>query len=348
MGPQKFVVVLGVKNLDINKDFCPNFDEVEPLVIKPLCNCPGEIINELLEEATIITGAPPIAVISDQGSENKKGVRLFIQNHAETIHLFDASHKINNCLKEELNHDPIWLAFKTDATNSIQHLKLSSIAHLAPPRQRSKDRMHSAFYLIDWGIRALRFLNSEKAVSLTVDERSKIEWIKQYQFALPNYMYFQEICEHALNIVHEEGYFSDIGNEFCKRIKHLSTVDQRSINFQNKIKEILQKEGQKVPEDVHCLGSSEIEESLFGKFKAIEGDHASSGLTSLVLAVPALLGKLNESIITKAMEETSVADVDQWIEKNMGQTFLSKRRQTLTSRYNDNNYMNLDLCDLLT
>ena len=351
MGPQKFVVVLGVKNLDINEDFCPNFDEVEPLVVKPLYNCPGEIIKELLEEATVITGTPPIGVVSDQGSENKKGVRLFIQNHTETVHLFDASHKINNCLKEELNHDPVWLAFKADAANSIQYLKLSSIAHLAPPRQRSKDRMHSAFYLIDWGIRVLQFLGSEKAAALTTNERSKIEWIKKYQFALPNYMYFQEICEHALNIVHEEGYFLEIAKEFCKRIEHLSTRDRRSIDFQNKIKTILQNEGGKIPGGAHYLGSSEIEESVFGKFKAMEGNHASSGLTSLVLAVPALLGKLNESIIAKAMEEISVLDVDQWIEKNMGQTFLSKRRQALTrnnDNYNDNSWKDLDLCDLFT
>ena len=166
-----------------------------------------------------------IAIISDEGAENKKGVRLFVQNNSDTVHLFDASHKINNCLKEELNNDPVWLAFKSSAANSIQHLKLSSIAYLAPPRQRSKDRMHSAFYLIDWGIRTLYFLDSEKAVTLTTDEKNKINWVRQYQWSLPNYMYFEEICKNALDIVHEHGYFSDMADEFCRRVKHLSITD---------------------------------------------------------------------------------------------------------------------------
>lgn len=345
MGPQKFVVVLGVKNLDINKNFCPTLDAVEPLVVKPLTNCPGEVINEILEEATTIVGVPPIGVISDEGAENKKGVRLFVQNHSEAVHLFDASHKINNCLKEELNNDPVWLAFRASAANSIQHLKLSSIAHLAAPRQRSKDRMHSAFYLIDWGIRILHFLNSEKAKALNISERSKIDWIMQYQFAIPNYMYFQEICEHALDIVHEQGYFLDMANEFYKRINHLSTTDQRCIDFQNRIKAILQTEGQKIPKGVHYQGSSEIIESLFGKFKAIEGNHASSGLTSLVLAIPALLGKLDESIVAKALGEISAADVGQWIKKNMGSTFLSKRREAFAVEYGDDLEMDLDICE---
>jgi len=345
MGPQKCVVVLGVKNLDINNNFCPTLDAVEPLVVRPLTNCPGEVIKEILEEAATIVGMSPIAVVSDEGSENKKGVRLFIQNHSEIVHLFDASHKINNCLKQELNNDPVWLAFKETAAHSVQHLKLSSIAHLAPPRQRAKARMHSAFYLIDWGISILHFLDSEKATSLTISERNKIEWVRQYQFSLSNYMYFQEICEHALAIVHEQGYFPDMETEFCKRIKHLSTTDQRCTNFQNRLKTLLQIEGQKIPQGMHYLGSSEILESLFGKFKAIESNHASSGLTSLVLAIPALLGKLNESIIAKALAEVSVDNVKQWIKTNMGQTFLSQRRHALAIKYHENFDMDLDICE---
>lgn len=345
MGHQKCVVVLGIKNSDINKNFCPTLDSAEPLVVKPLVNSPGEVIQEILEEAVAITGASPIGIISDEGVENKKGVRLFIQNHSETIHLFDASHKINNCLKKELNNDPVWLAFKVAAANSIQHLKQSSIAHLAPPRQRSKERMHSAFHLISWGIRVLNFLDSEKAVTLTSNERSKIDWIKEYRCAFHNYLYFQKICKHGLEIVHEQGYFFDMGNEFCKKIKYLSKTDQRCINFQNKIKAILQAEGQKIPEGVNYLGSSEIIESLFGKFKAMEDNHASSGLTSLILAIPALLGKLDESIIFKALKEVSILDVKQWIEKKLGSTFLSKRRHALSAD-NHNSNMDLELCDL--
>ena len=122
-------------------------------------------------------------------------------------------------------------------------------------------------------------------------------------------------------------------------------MDQRCINFQNRLKTVLQIEGQKIPQGVHYLGSTEILESLFGKFKAIESNHASSGLTSLVLAIPALLGKLNESIIAKALIEVSVGDVKQWIETNMGQTFLSQRRHALAIKHPENFEMDLDICD---
>ncbi len=348
MGAQKCVVILGVKSTDICQDFCPSFDEAEVLVAKPLYNSPGEVINQLLEEAVSVTKETPKAIISDQGSENKKGVNIFVKNHPETTHVFDVSHKINICLKEELNQDPVWLTFKEAVVASLQSLKLSSISYLVPPRQRNKDRMHSAFYLIDWGIRLLQFFDSEKINDLMIADRAKIEWITQYRFSLRNYQNFKELCECALDLVHEEGYFLNGAEEFCKRVEYLfgcKEKDDRFIKFKDKIKAILQKEGEKIPHGAHYLGSSEVLESLFGKFKYIEGDQASSGLSSLVLSIPALVGRLDESIVRGALETVSCFDIDKWIEKNMGQTFLSQRRKALSSSFKDESLANLELCD---
>jgi hypothetical protein len=209
--------------------------------------------------------------------------------------------------------------------------------------------MHSAFYLIDWGIRLLQFFDSEKIKNLTTADRAKIEWITQYRFSLSNYQHFKEICEHALDLVHEEGYFLNGAEEFCKRVEYLSASkekDLRLINFKDKIKAILQKECEKIPYGAHYLGSSEILESLFGKFKYIEDNQASSGLSSLVLSIPALVGKLDESIVRGALETTSCFDIDEWIKENMGQTFLSQRRKALGSFCKDEYITDLELCDI--
>jgi hypothetical protein len=109
---------------------------------------------------------------------------------------------------------------------------------------------------------------------------------------------------------------------------------------------ILQKEGGKIPYGAHYLGSSEILESLFGKFKYIEGDQASSGLSSLVLSIPALVGKLDEFIVRKALETISCFDIDKWIEENMGETFLSQRRKALGGFCKNENVTDLEICDL--
>jgi hypothetical protein len=357
MGPQKCVVILRLNKSNVNTNFCPTFEDVDVLVVRPLCNCPGEVINDLLEEARNIVNVDPTAIISDEGSENKKGCGIFIKNHPNTIHLYDASHKINNCLKQELNNDELWLAFKADASAAIQKLKLSSIAHLAPPKQRAKDRMHSAFPLIEWGLQVLNLMNSEQGKALSDEEREKMNWIYKYQFSLLKYIEFKSMCTTALNITHKHGYYKGVTNAFISHTGQLCN-DNRCTSFRNRLGEVLRAEEQKLPTDEHYQASTEVLESLFGKFKDIEGTtQASSGLSSLILAIPALTGGLSRAIVEKALATVSISHVDEWVEKNMGETYRSKRRSALAKieiadieiadidKGSDDADMDLELCD---
>lgn len=344
MGLQKCVLIVGVKQQDLTENFCPTFEQLEPLVLKPLNSCPGEIIKNALEEAFKKTGKP-IAIISDKGSELKKGVTL-LSDHEKPLHLFDVSHKVNACLKNELDADITWKTFQKAASNSTQRLKLSSLSHLCPPRQRTKERMHSAFALIKWGLRLFNFMKSDKGKKLSIEDQNKIIWIEEYQFCLPTYKSLMEISKKALQLVHNRGYYQSIADDFIKQTEELCLGNQRCIDFQKKLREILYEEGKKVPDGQHYLGSSEIIESVFGKFKQIEGYHASSGLTSLVLGIPALVGKIDEAEIYKAMHDYSVVDLENWFTRNMGQTFLSKRRHDLQQYENHNAYEDLDVCEI--
>src|SRR5690606_39003765 len=160
------------------------------------------------------------------------------------------------------------------AGNLTQHLKLSSLAHLCPPRQRTKERMHSAFPLIKWGLRLLNFIESEKGKTLSIEDKNKIAWIEEYRHFLPTYKSLMEISKKALQLVHDRGYYRWIADDFITQTEQVYMGNQRCIDFQKKIEKILNEEGRKVPDGQHYLGSSEIIESVFGKFKEIEGYHA--------------------------------------------------------------------------
>ena len=48
----------------------------------------------------------------------------------------------------------------------------------------------------------------------------------------------------------------------------------------------------------------------------------------------------------KALETVSCGDINEWIEKNMGQTFLSQRRKALDKCSKNESTEYLELCDL--
>ena len=90
----------------------------------------------------------------------------------------------------------------------------------------------------------------------------------------------------------------------------------------------------KVRPEERLLGSSEVIESVFGKFKNIEKDQAKSGFTSLLLGLPAIVSKTTKEVLQKTMETVPVRKISEWCKKNIGQSAQSKRRENFAEPKN--------------
>ena len=73
------------------------------------------------------------------------------------------------------------------------------------------------------------------------------------------------------------------------------------------------------------LSTSDVIESLFGKFKVFVKEFTEIG--KLVLTIPAFLGNITPLNIKQALESTRQQDVNNWIDESIGQSRLSKRRK---------------------
>jgi len=68
-------------------------------------------------------------------------------------------------------------------------------------------------------------------------------------------------------------------------------------------------------------------ESVFGKFKQIEGEQARSGLTGMLLSIPAMVSVTTEDVLYHAMESASTRDVQEWCHTHLGLSVQAKRRR---------------------
>jgi hypothetical protein len=75
------------------------------------------------------------------------------------------------------------------------------------------------------------------------------------------------------------------------------------------------------------LASSDVLESLFGKYKAVVERSPLHAITEGVLELAAFTSSRTESVIRQAMESVSTADVTAWFKANGHPTLLSQRRQ---------------------
>jgi len=80
--------------------------------------------------------------------------------------------------------------------------------------------------------------------------------------------------------------------------------------------------------------SSDIIESLFGKFKYTLERSAQSDMNRSVLLIPTLCGNLNNEIIREGLNQASCHDLDVWEKNNIPYT-VRKRRHAFFSEKED-------------
>ena len=71
--------------------------------------------------------------------------------------------------------------------------------------------------------------------------------------------------------------------------------------------------------------SSDIIESLFGKFKHTIEKSPQSDMNHSILVIPLLCGKMSEEKISNALNSVSQKELEKWKKDNIGETMRSKR-----------------------
>ena len=328
VGTHKCLVILGAR-LSKLKLKSLTFADVEVLLIAIHENPTKDVICQSLEKAQEKVGKV-IMVCADDGPDLRSGVKLFCEKHGAG-RVYDTIHKIGTFLKGLLEKDPKWQAFTKAVAEAKKKMQQTSAAHLMPPNQRSKSRFLNIDILIQWGVDALSILAGA--------EHSDKELLKQYCGWLLDYKELIEclrqldlINKHVRQHIREYGLSSRTGEHvealLEKAIKSAS-LNVSACQYAGKLMDFFQEHSKIVPPNQVWIGSSEIIESLFGKFKDFEKNQHKGGFTSLVLGMAACTGFLDHSIVNKAILETKTKDVEAWTEAQIGKTFLSKRRESL-------------------
>jgi hypothetical protein len=86
-------------------------------------------------------------------------------------------------------------------------------------------------------------------------------------------------------------------------------------------------EALKVHPRERLLGSSEVIESVFGKFKRLEDTQAKSGFTCLILTMNAMVAQTTHEVIPKALETVPTKCVLEWCKKTLGASLQAQRKR---------------------
>jgi len=332
IGTVKVCVILGIRLCDVPYPRrALRFEDMHVIAVMPVEQSTGEIVDAQLEQATLRTGIPR-QIVSDGGSDVKKGAALFAQRHPETTVTYDAAHHGAIVLKRRFEHDPQWSEYIGRLGQVKSRIRQTSDAFLGSPSLRPKARYMNLESLLKWSRRILELLDRD-ASGGRAGERVELRysWLRDYRASIEKWSRWEATVRASVSYVRTCGLSVDSESGLREHLSKLPSElydETLATELGTFVRESSAAAG---PEE--CLvGSTEVLESLFGKWKTLERQESQSGITGLVLSLGALLGAWPASRIQAALEATPVKHVVRWCHEHLPSSVQSQRRIALSAQ----------------
>lgn len=400
IGKHKCLVILGIsqeKLAKIIKEEARSLQhqDVEVLSLEILDTTIGTVILEKLNNLAKKVGTP-IQIVSDRGSDIKKGIDLYLENNPLTIATYDITHKMANLLKHELSDDKRFQEFFKECSLTRQRVQQTDLCFLSPPTQRAKSRYHNIDILISWAIKMIiyeekkdfsaidstyildretyRILNqniSKKTINILRKVESKVYknldvfsqtmsnilpteaweierenicqaanlgrrkfyeklgWLSSYHTEIQTYSDLLASINSIQTQIKNQGLHRQSYSQWLELLAPSlpsSSVNPIVFEIHKRIEEYLVDETNKITTDLVLLGSSDVIESLFGKYKIFAQRRPIKELGASILLIPLSTIEITVELVKEAMESIRFIDVIAWTKSIFGSSMLSRRR----------------------
>lgn len=396
LGTTKCLVILGIPQaqwhpIALAGERGLQHHDVTVLSLELLHASTGETIQQALNQLSERLGEP-VQILSDHGSDVKKGIELYLSDHPQVIYTYDVTHWLALQLKAELATDERYQAFVQRCHQCRAQLQQTALAGLMPPNQRTKARYFNVERLVHWGqqichyqqandfsllspvftldAQALETLAPQLAPHLhtqltqlrghtyetqadfdealrqhlgapdfdaqaaliypatSVGRRrffQKLGWVQDYQADLNTYAQMVELAHRLERQLKPQGIQTEALTTFVEATP-VQTLSVRLQNFSDNIHRYLAEEAAKVPKGKVLLATSDIIESIFGKYKLFSARSCLKEIGPMILTLPLCTVQLTTTFVKQAMETVRGMDVEQWLQNRLGQSALSKRK----------------------
>jgi hypothetical protein len=152
----------------------------------------------------------------------------------------------------------------------------------------------------------------------------KLGWLRDFRQEVGRYQRLLGAVEVAQREVKNHGLGQETAALIFSQLSPEVLQDASLADFLTELRDYLEEEGGKVPMGQSWLGTSDVIESLFGKYKWFGEKAPYAEVGASVLALPLLTVDLTAQLVHEAMVSVSVADVRAWVAQNVGPSILSK------------------------
>ncbi len=339
-GARKCLVLLGITLESFRNCGCrPSHHDMEVLSVEIHRKACAEAVLKALENAVHRTGVPA-QIVSDHGSDIKKGVELFIEKNPDTRYTYDITHKTAVLLKHHLKNDADWQRLVKQTCATKRATVHTELAFAAPPKPRDKARWLNLDSHLDWAEKVLAFaggkeeMRCDKSVVGPVDWKKfeeKFGWLREFKPQIAEWRKMLDLLQVAKDEIKHNGLSGQSVQLFEKNIAGINLDTERLRHLKIELLTHMRTESAVMAtagqDDEPWLGSSDIIESVFGKYKNFSARTPMKEVGKTVLMIPAFTSDVTLSEVKQAMETISTKKIQEWIDENVGDTLFAKRKR---------------------
>ena len=329
LGPWKCLVIVGVRLGSWDRARPLACEDLTLLDLAPMKESNGDAVHAAMLRAAEAAGVPR-EVVSDGGGELQRGMDLLQREHPKAARVYDVKHKMALLLKRELESDGRWAAFVTRSGQAKRETAQTALAFLAPPGLKAKARYMNLDTLVGWGVGVAGLLEGTPGVP---DREARFGWVREYRGALAEWSELLGVAEAVNRHVRCHGYHRDAERELAEASPQASGFE-RVRRMRGAALEFVRSQSAAAAGDERLIGSSEVLESLIGRYKRLQGDHAKGGMTATLLGIGAIVGDRSADGIREGLGRVRSAQVGQWCRDNLGVTLQSQRMAAFAGNKN--------------
>ncbi len=116
--------------------------------------------------------------------------------------------------------------------------------------------------------------------------------------------------------------------KFAENVKNIGNNNIKSKQLKEKMILFFEEEVKQFPKkEITLLGTSDIIESIFGKYKIFSAKTPIKEISKSILTIPILTSEVTTGEVKKAMETITSEKLSEWARENIGESIFSKRKK---------------------
>lgn len=336
IGTRKALVVLRVPLLALHqKQDAIGLQDCECIGLKIATRWNGTLVQDALTDIFSKAGMPR-AIIKDGGTDIKRGVELYREAHdSEHIQVIeDVGHLTANALKAEFAKQAAFTKFLDIVSKGASRIRQTNLAWLLPPKVGTKSRFQGITQVAEWAGKILNLMGGPGRS----ENDSEVEMLREAFRGLSQLRGFLEqfcatcrVTERFLKLLKRNGLNQATGAQAKIILKQLPQDSQVRARLSAWIDRHLKIQEELAVGHLPLLVSSDVVESLFGKFKTIIQRNPQAELNRLVYIIPLLCGTHTSAEIDRALRGCSHGQMLEQIQKTIPRTLRQQRHRVLDS-----------------